>query len=89
MSGKIGFTKDFDDVSIDLIRRLLKVDQTRRLGNLKDGAKDIKEHPFFKGVDWDQVKNMKVCDPIQMRYSVLLNWVVSIGSTTFHSESPT
>lgn len=61
MNGKIAFTKDFDEPAIDLVRKLLKVDRTRRIGNLKDGISDIKEHPFFYGVDWNKVKNLQVC----------------------------
>ena len=28
-------------------------DISRRLGNLRDGAKDIKSHAFFSEIDWD------------------------------------
>jgi hypothetical protein len=34
----------------DLISKLLTSDLSRRLGNLKDGAKDIRNHPWFKGL---------------------------------------
>ncbi|KAK4763587.1 hypothetical protein SAY87_013025 [Trapa incisa] len=37
---------------MDLIERLLEKDPIRRLGYLC-GAKEIKEHPFFRGVKWD------------------------------------
>jgi hypothetical protein len=33
----------------DLISKLLTADLSRRLGNLRDGAKDIRNHPWFKG----------------------------------------
>ncbi|KAJ8751268.1 hypothetical protein K2173_016449 [Erythroxylum novogranatense] len=36
----------------DLIERLLEKDPTRRLG-FQRGAREIKEHPFFKAVLWD------------------------------------
>jgi len=36
-----------------LIRDLLQVDPTKRLGNLRGGAKDVKNHPWFNGVDFD------------------------------------
>lgn len=41
---------------IDLISRLL-ADQSNRLG--KDGAQEIKSHPWFKDINWNQIKNMK------------------------------
>jgi len=37
----------------DLILRLV-CDPDRRLGN--KGAQEIKAHPFFKGVDWDNMR---------------------------------
>lgn len=36
----------------DLIERLLHKDPTRRLGYVR-GAREIKEHDFFRGVKWD------------------------------------
>jgi serine/threonine protein kinase len=38
----------------DLIDRLTHKLPERRLGQ-KNGAKEIKNHPFFKGVDWNAV----------------------------------
>ncbi|KAK4765712.1 hypothetical protein SAY86_026802 [Trapa natans] len=41
----------------DLIGRLLEKDPVRRLGYLR-GATEIKEHPFFRGVKWDLLKEV-------------------------------
>ena len=40
---------------MDLISKLLQKDITRRFGNLRDGCKDIKEHPFYAkhNFQWD------------------------------------
>ena len=40
----------------DLIFRMIN-NSDNRLG--KNGAEEIKKHPFFKGIDWDNVRNMK------------------------------
>ncbi|TPX10665.1 uncharacterized protein E0L32_008399 [Thyridium curvatum] len=37
----------------DLIRSFCTVDRSRRLGNISGGAARVKEHPFFRGVDWE------------------------------------
>lgn len=37
----------------DLIEKLLVVEPSKRLGS--NGAQEIKDHPYFKGVDWDRV----------------------------------
>jgi len=42
----------------DLIRKLLEPDVKKRFGT-KNGAEDLKSHPFFKGFDWKNIKNMK------------------------------
>ena len=34
-----------------------------RLGNSKDGAKNIKAHIYFDGVDWDAMYNLEVSPP--------------------------
>lgn len=45
LAGRIDFPRFFDPNAADLVKRLLTRDRTRRLGNLKDGAEDIKSHP--------------------------------------------
>jgi len=46
----------------DLINRLLVKDPTQRLG--ANGAEEIKNHVFFKNVDWDEVETMTTKAPI-------------------------
>jgi serine/threonine protein kinase len=64
LGGRIQFPSHFDPNAKDLIRKLLAADRTRRLGNLKGGAVDIKTHKWFKGVDWDQLYQKRVIAPI-------------------------
>lgn len=46
--------KSFESSDVkDLIENLLVVDPTKRLGF--NGAQEIKEHPYFKDVDWENV----------------------------------
>jgi len=42
---------------------LLTRDPERRLGSGKGDAEEIKRHPFFKGVIWDDILNKKVPPP--------------------------
>lgn len=46
------FPTHFDPYAKDLLKRLLVGDRSRRLGNLKGGAEDVKQHKWFRGVDW-------------------------------------
>jgi serine/threonine protein kinase len=64
LGGRISFPSHFDPNAKDLIRKLLAADRTRRLGNLKGGAVDVKTHKWFKGVDFDQLLQRRVNAPI-------------------------
>ena len=48
----------------DLIRQFCTVDRTRRLGNISGGAARVKQHPFFEGVNWDDVYHRRNRGPI-------------------------
>jgi len=43
----------------DLIKKLLNLDVTQRLGRKRD-AEEIKEHIFFKGIKWNDIRDKKV-----------------------------
>ncbi|ORY97646.1 kinase-like domain-containing protein [Syncephalastrum racemosum] len=49
--------------SISLCSELLVRDPTRRLGASEADAEDIKAHPFFKGIDWDNLLNKETSPP--------------------------
>ncbi|ORY46367.1 Pkinase-domain-containing protein, partial [Rhizoclosmatium globosum] len=60
---RLAFPPFMHPLAKDLIRRLLTPDLSRRYGNLRDGALDIKLHPWFQGVDWDAMWELKVEAP--------------------------
>ena len=48
----------------DLIKRLLNKSPVQRLGNMKDGAKDVKRHLFFCEIqDWEDLRHRKIQAP--------------------------
>jgi len=47
LEGKIKFPWHFDRHSKDLIKKLLTADLTKRIGNLKGGAEDVKRHKWY------------------------------------------
>ncbi|XP_072921840.1 beta-adrenergic receptor kinase 2 isoform X1 [Hemitrygon akajei] len=47
-----------------LLEGLLQRDVAKRLGCLGRGAVEVKEHPFFKGIDWQQVYLQKYLPPL-------------------------
>ena len=46
-----------------LLRGLLQKDPNKRLGGSIKDAQEIKEHPYFKDVDWDKVYNKELTPP--------------------------
>ncbi|XP_069053593.1 cAMP-dependent protein kinase catalytic subunit PRKX isoform X2 [Lepisosteus oculatus] len=59
----------FEMLSGDLIKKLLVTDRTRRLGNMKNGADDVKKHRWFKSIEWDVVPQRKLKPPIVPKVS--------------------
>ena len=55
LDGTVNYPPAMNPDAVDLISKLLQKDISRRYGNLREGAKDIKEHAFFKGASfpWD------------------------------------
>ncbi|KAF9370548.1 hypothetical protein CPB97_002651 [Podila verticillata] len=68
LAGRIYFPPHIDPVAKDLIKKLLTADRTKRLGNLKDGSDDIKNHKWFRGVDWKGLLDKTVTAPIVPPY---------------------
>ncbi|CAL8101184.1 unnamed protein product [Calicophoron daubneyi] len=58
------FNQYFGTDSKDLIRNLLQTDLTRRYGNLKNGAYDIKFHKWFSHINWVAIFRREVPAPI-------------------------
>ncbi|KDR16839.1 Chromosomal serine/threonine-protein kinase JIL-1 [Zootermopsis nevadensis] len=47
----------------DFIRRMLEKDPKLRLGGVKGEAQNIKKHPFFNGINWDEVSRRQLLMP--------------------------
>ena len=50
-----------------LFRKLLFADRTKRIGNLLNGAEDVKTHKWFNGIEWEVVFNRKLRPPLVPR----------------------
>ncbi|GET87820.1 protein kinase A catalytic subunit [Leishmania tarentolae] len=65
--GKVLFPRWIDSKARDLIKGLLCLDPTKRLGSLPNGTEDIKNHKYFAEVDWNVVLSKKIPAPIPVR----------------------
>ena len=63
VSGRVRFPNHFTVDLKDLLKNLLQIDLTRRYGNLKSGVKDIKEHRWFKDLDFIAIYKKTVSAP--------------------------
>ena len=66
LSGNMSFPAHFGKYLSDIIRKLLKICQSKRLGNGKGGCNQIKKHRFFSGFPFDDLLQGKVPPPIKI-----------------------
>jgi hypothetical protein len=52
---------------MDLITGLLTKSPNERLGGGKSDGEEIRQHPFFSGIDWDKVLNREYPAPFVPR----------------------
>lgn len=63
LSGKVKFPKTFDSDAKSLVKKLLKIDLSKRYGNIADGIKKIKKHKFYTDFDFDMLLNQELKPP--------------------------
>lgn len=59
LQGHIKWPTWFSQVAKDLLKNLLTADLSKRYGNLKNGSNDIRNDPWFAGVDFDDILAQK------------------------------
>ena len=60
LKGKVKFPSSFPSNAKSLVKHLLVQDLSKRYGNLKNGVNDIKNHRFFKDLDWSALVKYKI-----------------------------
>uniref|UniRef100_A0A1A9V6B3 non-specific serine/threonine protein kinase n=1 Tax=Glossina austeni TaxID=7395 RepID=A0A1A9V6B3_GLOAU len=63
------FPRTLGKTAKDFILRMLKKDPKKRLNGNKKSAEDIKSHPFFHGINWNDLQNKRVKAPLQPQLS--------------------
>jgi len=59
--GNIEFPKDFPEIAKDLCARLIRLEKDKRLGTeLAGGMKLLKQHPFFSGIDFENLRKADI-----------------------------
>jgi hypothetical protein len=66
------FPREPDKELVDLIQKLVVVNAANRLGAGRRDAEEIKQHPWFYGVDWQAMMALRVQPPfVPQRVRVL------------------
>nr|ODO00481.1 AGC/PKA protein kinase [Cryptococcus depauperatus CBS 7855] len=81
LRGEIAFPSHIDPYAKDLVRELLTADRSKRLGNLRGGARDVMGHPWFAGVDWGSLERKEIGAPIIPR-------LISMGDSQNFQKYP-
>lgn len=63
LSGKIVFPKGFDKNARSLVKHLVVGDLSKRFGNLKNKAQDVKNHRFFDNINFNMIYQKKITAP--------------------------
>lgn len=50
------YIKKLSPEAYDLLEKLLRYDPEMRIGCREAGVVEIKQHPFFRGIDWDLIE---------------------------------
>jgi len=67
VEGRLRFPQNMSHAARDIISGLCKTNPTERLGYISGGVNRIKEHPFFDGINWDDLYNRRMKGPILPR----------------------
>jgi protein kinase A len=63
VQGKMRYPKTMGSKASNVISKLLSADPIQRLGASKDGADEVKRHPFFRKVAWHSLLHKKIEAP--------------------------
>ncbi|KAF0720212.1 Aste57867_481 [Aphanomyces stellatus] len=72
-NGELTFPKYLSVAAVDLLSKLLERDPTRRLGTGPTDAGEIKSHPFFAEIQWEQLALGQVPPPWRPSFNGVLD----------------
>ncbi|XP_041132635.1 LOW QUALITY PROTEIN: ribosomal protein S6 kinase alpha-5-like [Polyodon spathula] len=59
------FSPEMGPLAKDVIQRLLMKDPKKRLGSGPSGSDEVKNHPFYQKINWDELASKKVSAPFK------------------------
>ncbi|KAI9360857.1 hypothetical protein DFJ73DRAFT_639490 [Zopfochytrium polystomum] len=86
MADQVEYPSGFPNASLTLLKGLLKIDPTRRLGGGRLDAEEVKRHPYFADLDWDKLYRKQIPPPWKPQISSATD--VSNFDKEFTKEPP-
>lgn len=65
MKDRLAFPAHVSPIAQNFLTKLLERNPAKRLGGGDRGASEIKSHPFFQGLNWDDLDQMKIVPPFK------------------------
>jgi len=86
LNGELRFPSYVSADAQALLEGLLTRDPDKRLGSSKEGAAEVKRHPFFKDIDWEKLEKKDIEAPFKPKVKDVMD--ISQIDTAFTAEKP-